>query len=80
MSCTNDWPMPIGNPARHAVRSDVKRANNAAPSAGAMSSGNVLGSACAIGAARIPISPAKPDAKIALTIESWFGDNPASIP
>ena len=68
------------NPARQAIGIDVNAANNAAASAGTMNSTRVRESACESGAAMMPIAPANADATTVLTIESSFGDRPASMP
>src|SRR5512141_3091019 len=68
------------NPARQAIGIDVNAANNAAASAGTMNSTRVRESACASGAAMMPIAPANAEAATVLTSESSFGDRPASMP
>ncbi len=76
----SDRPIPMPKPARQAIQSDEKPANSAAASAGTMKNTNVVESACASGAATMPIAPATADASTVFAIESWFGDNPASMP
>ena len=67
---TSEWPIPMPNPARRAIQSDVNPANRAAASAGTMKSTRVVELACARGAATMPIAPASADASTVLAIES----------
>ena len=76
----SDWPIPTPKPARQAIPSDVNPANSAAANAGTTKSTSVLESACARGAATMPMAPASADASTVLAIDSWFGERPASMP
>ena len=71
--------MPMARPQTQAATTEVKRAINAAASAGTTISGRVSVSSEMSGAARTPSVPATRHAMSVLIIESRFGERPTSI-
>ena len=74
----SDWTTPI-EPAKHAMKNDVKPASRAAASAGTTWKASVCASRAISGATSTPSPPRDDAGEDGVRIASWFGDRPESM-